>query len=389
MCGDVLGAAVEGWNAQQIAGWHPAGLTAFQPTERGFGRYTDDTQMAIALSRSLIARGGRCEDVAAARSYAVEYDPSRGYGATAARVLQDIKQTGVDATSIQTIGAKYLPNGSFANGGAMRIAPLGLVYRHAPAATLRSAVASALRCTHVHPVAVDGAFVIALAVGYLATRQPGDPTGASAGPATAVPSRETLDAAGAALGAAGAASGTAGATAGPAGPGAAAASGGVCGEQATPLKLLDYLLAHRGLLETEGMASKLLTVRTTIASAPSFKPASEPWSEYLSSSGWAAEQALGAAVAETFQIRADDAVAVALAALCWHWLCPEDALVAAVHYGGDTDTIAAITGALAGALHGLRWIPARWWAVLENGPAGRDEVVQLATQLAELSNSGA
>ncbi len=31
-------------------------------------------------------------------------------------------------------------------------------------------------------------------------------------------------------------------------------------------------------------------------------------------------------------------------ALCWHWESPEDALAAAVHYGGDTDTVAAIAG---------------------------------------------
>ncbi len=49
-------------------------------------------------------------------------------------------------------------------------------------------------------------------------------------------------------------------------------------------------------------------------------------------------------MAARFQIRADDAAAAALLALCWHWGAPEEALVAAVHYGGDTDTIAAIVG---------------------------------------------
>ena len=40
-----------------------------------------------------------------------------------------------------------------------------------------------------------------------------------------------------------------------------------------------------------------------------------------------------------FQIAAVDAVACALCALCFHWGHPEDMVVAAVHYGGDTDTI--------------------------------------------------
>lgn len=35
MCGDVLGAAVEGWSPDMICSRHQAGLTEFQSTERG------------------------------------------------------------------------------------------------------------------------------------------------------------------------------------------------------------------------------------------------------------------------------------------------------------------------------------------------------------------
>ncbi|MGW1879262.1 ADP-ribosylglycohydrolase family protein [Streptomyces sp. NPDC001975] len=38
----------------------------------------------------------------------------------------------------------------------------------------------------------------------------------------------------------------------------------------------------------------------------------------------------------------------------------EDAMRAAIDVGGDTDTVAAVTGALAGAYHGLEAIPVRW-----------------------------
>ncbi|MGV9347524.1 ADP-ribosylglycohydrolase family protein [Streptomyces spiralis] len=38
----------------------------------------------------------------------------------------------------------------------------------------------------------------------------------------------------------------------------------------------------------------------------------------------------------------------------------EDAVRAAIDLGGDTDTVAAVTGALAGAYHGLDAIPAQW-----------------------------
>ena len=38
----------------------------------------------------------------------------------------------------------------------------------------------------------------------------------------------------------------------------------------------------------------------------------------------------------------------------------EDAVIAAIELGGDTDTVAAIAGAMAGALHGAQRIPVRW-----------------------------
>ncbi|SDP01511.1 ADP-ribosylglycohydrolase family protein [Actinacidiphila guanduensis] len=42
----------------------------------------------------------------------------------------------------------------------------------------------------------------------------------------------------------------------------------------------------------------------------------------------------------------------------------EDAVRAAVDCGGDTDTVGAVAGALAGAVHGAEAIPARWQEVL-------------------------
>jgi poly(ADP-ribose) glycohydrolase ARH3 len=61
----------------------------------------------------------------------------------------------------------FLLEGSFGNGGAMRIAPVGLVYRNASLHSLQEAVSAALLCTHVHPIAVEGALTQALAVAEL------------------------------------------------------------------------------------------------------------------------------------------------------------------------------------------------------------------------------
>ena len=51
-----------------------------------------------------------------------------------------------------------------------------------------------------------------------------------------------------------------------------------------------------------------------------------------------------------------------------------DAMVAAIELGGDTDTVAAIAGAMAGALYGMQAIPSRWTTYLHGSvtdPAGR------------------
>lgn len=49
-----------------------------------------------------------------------------------------------------------------------------------------------------------------------------------------------------------------------------------------------------------------------------------------------------------------------------HFKNPEKAIIEAVNAGGDTDSIACITGALCGALHGVHLFPDRWINGLEN-----------------------
>ena len=56
----------------------------------------------------------------------------------------------------------------------------------------------------------------------------------------------------------------------------------------------------------------------------------------------------------------------------------EEAIVHAVSIGGDTDTIGAICGALAGACWGVTAIPVRWISVLQ----GVDTLIRTADQLA-------
>ncbi|WP_299537707.1 ADP-ribosylglycohydrolase family protein [uncultured Streptomyces sp.] len=64
----------------------------------------------------------------------------------------------------------------------------------------------------------------------------------------------------------------------------------------------------------------------------------------------------------------------------------ESAVAAAVDVGGDTDTVAAVTGGLAGAVYGLGAIPARWTAVLHVPLPGYAPRVLRTSDLVDLAH---
>jgi len=84
-----------------------------------------------------------------------------------------------------------------------------------------------------------------------------------------------------------------------------------------------------------------------------------------------------------FQIASVHMAPCVLWAACRHYRDPRVAVQTAIALGGDTDTTAAMVGAIMGALHGEDWC-ADWAAGLENGPHGRDFALNLAEQLAQL-----
>lgn len=82
-------------------------------------------------------------------------------------------------------------------------------------------------------------------------------------------------------------------------------------------------------------------------------------------------------------IEAHRSVPTALHAFLRHRDSFADAVLFAFSLGGDADTIASMTGALAGAFLGASAIPETW----VNGVEGRDELLDLADQLLSLSSS--
>jgi ADP-ribosyl-[dinitrogen reductase] hydrolase len=95
---------------------------------------------------------------------------------------------------------------------------------------------------------------------------------------------------------------------------------------------------------------------------------------------------LEAAVAEPEEAQNSAFVVDSLRTALWAVLRAatfEEAVCTVVNLGDDADTVGAITGALAGALHGETAIPARWLAPLEL----REPVRAVADRLADLAGA--
>jgi len=93
----------------------------------GAGRYTDDTQMMIALAESLIEHD-TIMPAALARAFCDAYDPARGYGGGTRRVIS-LLQVGVD---VQAAARQVFDGqGSRGNGAAMRVAPIAVRFARA------------------------------------------------------------------------------------------------------------------------------------------------------------------------------------------------------------------------------------------------------------------
>ena len=157
--GDALGAPFEGQSPESIARRYRAADQLMSSLPLGELWYTDDTQMAIGVAETLVACG-RIESGELSRRFASNFTPQRGYGRGARLVLQAM----VDGHDHSYLAENLFPGGSFGNGAAMRVAPVGLFFSRNHERLWEQARLSALP-THVHPLGIEGAQIIAFAVG--------------------------------------------------------------------------------------------------------------------------------------------------------------------------------------------------------------------------------
>jgi ADP-ribosylglycohydrolase len=120
--------------------------------------YTDDTQMALSVV-CVLRQHGTIEQDRLAESFAERYNPSRGYGPSTHRLLRSIR---AGNSWKEAAGGQFAGQGSFGNGAAMRITPLGAFFADALDVVVEEAVKSA-QVTHTHPEAIAGSIAVAVA----------------------------------------------------------------------------------------------------------------------------------------------------------------------------------------------------------------------------------
>lgn len=111
--------------------------------------------MTLDVAESLIACGNVDQDDLA-RRFAASYRWSRGYGPGAAKLLRRIER----GENWRSANRAIYPEGSFGNGAAMRSAVMGLYFAAEPA-KLATASEQVAEITHAHPLAIEGALLVA------------------------------------------------------------------------------------------------------------------------------------------------------------------------------------------------------------------------------------
>lgn len=166
MVGDALGMPLEGLSGYVIRARFDL-VTDMLPARLGRGTYTDDTEMMIGLAEALLDTPGRLDLDRVAARFSENYNPERGYGGNAQKILSAMQQ-GIPWHD--AIATHSLPGGSFANGAAMRVAPVSLAFYRDPKATIQAAAQQAKITGHTHPIGRIGACLQAIAIRWAILR---------------------------------------------------------------------------------------------------------------------------------------------------------------------------------------------------------------------------
>lgn len=290
---DAAGAVFEGTEQSELRQRFSGPREAFDHALVGNLRFTDDTQMMLAVADYLAGHESICY-LELMDAFVEAYEPWRGYG-RGTRTLVDAYR---DQIEYEFLAQTIFPGGSHGNGGAMRSAPVGLKFFKDDEVLWSEAKQSAWP-THRHVLGVEGTQLIAYATALA-----------------------------------------------------------VCMPEISPELLARKLL---GQCQTQVFETRLLKLQS------------------LTSEDGVSEFGNG--------IEAHESVVTALACFALNSTDYEAAVSLAIWQGGDTDTIAAMTGALVGAHAGDEAIPTEPLLRLEDGQPFLDRIRETATDLWRSQNA--
>lgn len=152
--GDALGAPFEGWGRVEFEEIGEAARTLKTLI------YTDDTHMMIGTAESLVrSRGFDVEDMVSTFIRNYEREPYRGYGPAPPYIFRLVRE----GMAWEQAAEMMYQGGSYGNGSAMRIAPVGVFY-HDDLSLLKEVADKSSRITHTHALGREGAALQAYAV---------------------------------------------------------------------------------------------------------------------------------------------------------------------------------------------------------------------------------
>lgn len=167
--GDALGAQVEFRTGESIRTEFPAGvrhMTGGGPFNLAPGQITDDSEMALALARSIRRTGFYCRNDAA--GYYRDWADSHPFdmGGTTANACRAGYPSNAPLAAQMHVRAKLCKD-SEANGALMRVSPLGILCCKMEASTALFIGAQDAALTHVHPFCQTASGVFVAAIGAL------------------------------------------------------------------------------------------------------------------------------------------------------------------------------------------------------------------------------
>ena len=162
--GDAVGAFFEGRLQAE-----PEDIVTIADTQNIL-RYTDDTHMMIGVAESLIENNGFYGKHMAYRFMKrYESEPWRGYGPGPPHIFRLISS----GEAWDKAAEMVYRGGSYGNGAAMRIAPVGVFYYDDIEALVKAAYGSS-QITHAHPLGKEGAALLAYIIARVVTIEPSE-----------------------------------------------------------------------------------------------------------------------------------------------------------------------------------------------------------------------